>query len=133
IAFKAVGVSLSLKNMFGLIPGPFRGKYHGAGDSRLNQSIVDINKVYRALFDVRGVIEAVFSTFQSRKGMSPIIPKDLGLTWGSNDTLDMDALVAAQLGHDPNSIDYLCLAAESFGPWNPQATQIGRQNPIDLS
>lgn len=44
-------MSLSTKNLFGLIPDPARcGKWYGEGDKFLPQSIIDINKKYRRLF-----------------------------------------------------------------------------------
>ena len=47
--------SLTMKNLFGLLPQPSRYKYH----DNLPESIVDINKVYRALFNVLGLCEGV--------------------------------------------------------------------------
>ena len=54
-------VSLAVKNFFGMIPGPSRGKYHGEKHSRLSQSIVGIYKVYDSLFNIKGVVEAVLT------------------------------------------------------------------------
>ncbi|MGD2201629.1 MAG: DUF362 domain-containing protein, partial [Candidatus Bathyarchaeota archaeon] len=54
-------VSLAVKNFFGMIPGPSRGRYHGEKHSMLDQSIVDIYKVYDSLFDISGVVEAVLT------------------------------------------------------------------------
>jgi len=61
IVFYPLGVSLSVKNLFGLIPGPSRGKFHGKEHTFLDQSIVDINKIYRSLFAVKGIVEMVYS------------------------------------------------------------------------
>jgi len=37
--------SMSMKNLFGLIPVPNRQSYHGAGDEGLSRSIVDANQI----------------------------------------------------------------------------------------
>ena len=51
--------SFTIKNLFGLIPDPLRAWWHGPKNSRIAQSIVDVNKVYRALFNVYGICEAL--------------------------------------------------------------------------
>lgn len=51
--------SFTLKNQFGLYPDPLRPWWHGPNNSRIEQSIIDINKVYHALFDVYGICEAL--------------------------------------------------------------------------
>lgn len=51
--------SFTLKNMFGLIPDPLRPWWHGPKNSRIARSIIDVNKVYHALFNVYGVCEAL--------------------------------------------------------------------------
>ena len=53
--------SFTLKNMFGLIPDPLRAWWHGYKNARLGKSIVDINKVYRSLFNVYGIIETLYA------------------------------------------------------------------------
>lgn len=55
------GASLSIKNMFGLIPDPNRyNKFHGEDDSRLVQNIVDVNKIYASLFEMKYMNERIF-------------------------------------------------------------------------
>jgi len=57
------GASLSIKNMFGLIPDPSRYvKYHGKDETGLVQSIIDINRVYQAVFECKYIAESVFET-----------------------------------------------------------------------
>jgi hypothetical protein len=50
------GFSLSMKNLFGLVPIPRRYQYHG---TKLPQAIIDINKVYRSMFKVMCVCEGI--------------------------------------------------------------------------
>ena len=54
--------SFTLKNLFGMIPDPLRPWWHGSNGNRIVQNIVDINKVYHALFNVYGVCEALHTT-----------------------------------------------------------------------
>jgi len=54
--------SFTFKNMFGLIPDPMRTWWHGPKNEKINQSIMDINKVYHALFNVYGICEAINKT-----------------------------------------------------------------------
>jgi uncharacterized protein (DUF362 family) len=132
-SLKAHHVSLTLKNLFGMIPSPWRTKYHGENDSLLDQNIVDINRLYAALFEVKGVIEAVFSTSETLDNvLHPTIHRDLGLIWSSIDTVELDALVSSQLGLNPEEVSYLRLAAEKIKPWNEDTVKLGMASPIDL-
>jgi uncharacterized protein (DUF362 family) len=51
-----------MKNLFGLVPDPFRFRWHGTKGQRLAQSILDNAKIYSALFDVVGFNEGIFHT-----------------------------------------------------------------------
>ena len=130
-SLKAQHVSLTLKNLFGMIPNPWRGKYHGNDDSLLCPNIVDINIVYNALFDVKGIIEAVYSTSETLDSiLHPAIHRDLGLIWSGNDSLELDALVCSQLGLNPSHVDYLQLASEKIKQWNDSTVRVGMANPV---
>ncbi len=113
-------ISLTLKNLFGMIPGPDRGKFHGEMNKAMNHSIVDMNKIYRSLFKTKGVVEGVFT---ASKGMTlePQVFKNHGVAWTCDDTLELDAVVAAHVGLDPNDVGHLKLAAQSFGNWDDRA------------
>jgi len=119
-------VSLSVKNLFGMIPGPGRGKYHGKNHDRLNQSIVDINKVYDSLFEVGGVVEAVHtSSVRNRDTLEWQNIENPGFMSSSMDPVELDAVIAGLLGTDPNSVGYLKLASETFGAWGDKAVNQG--------
>lgn len=60
--------SFTFKNLFGMIPDPLRPWWHGPNGSRINHSIVDINKVYHALFNVYGICEALNCTASIHPG-----------------------------------------------------------------
>jgi len=97
-------MSLSTKNLFGLIPDPARyGKWHGQNDALLPQSIVDINKIYRSLFGPSFWINEV---------------KDLGLLVGSENSVLSDAVAAKIVGVNPKEIPYLQLASKFFGGYD---------------
>ncbi len=117
-------VSLAVKNLFGMIPGPGRGKYHGREHRLLNQSILDIYKVYDSLFNIFGVVEAVLTaslrdpvTFEWETRENP------GILSASSNPIVLDALVTALIGIDPHSVGYLKLAAETFGSWREESVK----------
>ena len=126
-------VSLSLKNLFGMIPGPGRRKYHGDGDCYLAQSIVDMNKVYRSIFDVKGMVDGVLTASMGKTEAEAIRPqtaKDKGILLGSVDCVALDATVAALEGRDPGKIGYLKVAAETFGGWDEAALAEARRSGV---
>lgn len=97
-------VSLSTKNLFGLIPDPARyGKWHGKNDSRLSRSIIDINKIYRSLFSPCYWINEI---------------KELGVFVGSKNSVEADAVAAKLMGINPEEIDYLRHATQVFGGYD---------------
>ena len=126
-------VSLAVKNFFGMIPGPSRRMYHGEKHSKLNQSIVDIYKVYDSLFDISGVVEAVLTaSLRDLETMKWDILENPGFFSGSNDPLELDAFVTALLGRDPHSVGYLRVAAETFGGWNEESVARGLESGIRI-
>lgn len=130
---QTIGASISIKNLFGVIPTPYRGKFHGVNDVKLNDSIMDINKICHSLFDVRGVVEALFSTSVSMNFLAKSrVIQDLRLIWGSNDIFELDAVIATQLGLDAQKVGYLALAAHTFGQWSQQTIDFAKKNPIEL-
>ncbi|MHA2222350.1 MAG: DUF362 domain-containing protein [Candidatus Thorarchaeota archaeon] len=133
LATETIGITLSIKNLFGLISTPYRGKFHGTHDTNLNDSIMDINKIYHSLFDVRGIVEAVFTTSGSEDflGRSTIL-HDLGLIWGSNNVFELDATVTTQLGLDTQQVGHLALAAQTFGQLSLEAKEIAKKEPVKL-
>jgi uncharacterized protein (DUF362 family) len=133
LAYGSIGVTLSIKNLFGMISTPYRGKFHGPDDVKLNDSIMDITKICESLFDVRGVVEAVFSTstFDESLMMGQIF-RDLGYIWGSNDVFELDAVVTTQLGLDVQEVGHLSQASRIFDGISPQSIETAKQNPITL-
>jgi uncharacterized protein (DUF362 family) len=132
IGFNPFPVSLAVKNLFGMIPGPGRWvPYHGRKNSQIAQSVLDINKVYHSLFDVKGVIEAVFSAEAIEKGMKGSeILKDLGLAWASQNVFELDAFVSAQFDRPPDEVQYLKHTADHLGKWSKKIVELGYNNSL---
>jgi uncharacterized protein (DUF362 family) len=124
-------VSLAVKNFFGLIPGPGRGRYHGEKHSRLSRSIVDIYKVYDSLYDVKGVVEAVLTaSLRDPETLKWENRENPGFASASEDPLELDAFVTALLGRDPNTVEHLRLAADTFGGWNEETINRGLESEM---
>jgi len=126
-------VSLAVKNFFGMIPGPRRAPYHGKKHSKLNQSIVDIYKVYDSMFNISGVVEAVLTaSLRDLETLKWNTVENPGFLSGSNDPLELDAFVTTLLGMDPHSVGYLRMAAETFGGWNEESVARGLESGIKI-
>lgn len=128
-------VSLSLKNLFGMIPGPSRGKYHGKKDKVLAQTIVDINKVYHALFMVKGLVDGVLTASRNilpKDAINPSTVNNKGMLLGSTDCVKLDAFVAAVEGNKPEDIGYMKLSAEHFGGWDESELEKARNSGLRI-
>ncbi len=121
--------TLSMKNLFGLIPDVDRHPYHGdEQDSGLSRSIMDINAIYRALFRVVGINEAIYQGQIMRDGgrykclwAEYDTIEDLGLALGSEDLLTLDAFTNRMVGIDPESLHLLQVGSEVLGAWDREA------------
>jgi len=115
-----IAFSLTLKNFFGMIPGPGRAKYHGKENEKLSTSIVDINKVYRSVFTVKGMVDGFYTASRGKteeQAIKPEVARNMGVVLGSVHGVKRDAFVAAMEGRDPEKIDYFKLASTIFGGW----------------
>ena len=116
--------SLAVKNLFGMIPSPSRWKYHGKKNCDLSQNICDINKVFHALYNVKGVVESIRTgTKLNPETKKDDVIKDSGFAAVSKNPLAVDAVVAAMLGNSPDEIPHLKAAGEVFGGWDLQMVQ----------
>ena len=106
-----VGATLSLKNMFGIVPGSCYGwpknVLHWAGISR---SVLDINSTVRPDF-------AIVDGIIAMEGNGPIqgTPKAAGVLVMGCDPVAVDATCARIMGLAPERIDYLAKAAAVLG------------------
>jgi uncharacterized protein (DUF362 family) len=113
-------ISLALKNLFGMIPGPDRREFHGEMNKAMNPSIVDMNKIYRSLFKTKGVVEGILTASRGM-ALEPQVFKNRGVLWTSDDILELDAVVTSHVGINPSEVGYLRLAAQNFGEWDEEA------------
>jgi uncharacterized protein (DUF362 family) len=116
------GVTLSLKNMFGVVPGSCYGwpknALHWAG---IDRAILDINAAVRPDF-------AIVDGIIGMEGNGPIQgePKLCGLLVLGDDPVAVDATCARIMGLLPEKIKYIAQAATLLGHIRPdQIQQIG--------
>jgi uncharacterized protein (DUF362 family) len=116
---KLAGITLSLKNMFGLLPGMVYGwpknTLHWNG---IPLSICEINATVRTHF-------AVVDGVVGMEGHGPIMGSARGagvLVMGDN-ALAVDATAARVMGVDPARVDYLAMA---------QRLRLGSLRPADI-
>ena len=111
-----VGVTLALKNMFGIVPGNCYGwpknVLHWAG---ISKSILDINSTVRPDF-------AIVDGIVGMEGNGPIQgkPKASGVLVAGDDPVAVDATCARIMGLVPERIDYLKRAALLLGNMEEQ-------------
>ncbi len=98
------GVTLGMKNMFGLLPDKFKGKYHMKGISRV---IVDINTLLRPAL-------TVIDGFVGMEGEGPIdgTPVQMNLIIVGTDPVATDATAARVMGFNPHEIKHIYKAYE---------------------
>jgi len=117
--------SLTLKNLFGLIPDPLRSSWHGPKDSLLGRSIVDIAKVYASFFGVHGVCEAIESaTAEHPEGEVQVpwgrykVVKGVGAVAVGRNLVSLDAVLCGLMGVDPEKVSYLQEGERAFGRYD---------------
>lgn len=105
------GVTLSMKNLFGVMPGIYYGwpknPFHFEG---IGKSILDINETLKPRF-------AIVDGIIGMEGDGPIMgtPKQAGVLVMGRNLAAVDATCARIMGIDPNRISYLA-AAGRLGP-----------------
>lgn len=105
------GVTLSLKNMFGIVPGSCYGwpknVLHWAG---IDGSILDINAAVRPDF-------AIVDGIMGMEGNGPIqgTPKAAGILLFGDDPVAVDATACRVMGLLPEKVDYLSRAGTMLG------------------
>lgn len=113
------GVTLSLKNMFGIVPGSCYGwpknVLHWAG---IDRSILDINAAARPDF-------AIVDGILGMEGNGPIqgTPKAAGLVLFGDDPVAVDATACRVMGLLPEKVTYLARAGTMLGHLDPSKIQ----------
>jgi uncharacterized protein (DUF362 family) len=111
-------VTLGMKNMFGLLPDKFKGKYHMKGISKV---VVDINTVLRPVF-------TVIDGFVGMEGRGPTdgTPVQMNLIIAGRDPVATDATAARVMGFNPYEITHIHKAYEK-GLGNSETQIIGEK------
>ncbi|UCD44617.1 MAG: DUF362 domain-containing protein [Candidatus Bathyarchaeota archaeon] len=122
--------TFSMKNLFGLIPDPLRAWWHGPKNSRFDDSVIGINKVYTALFNVYGVCEALRRTaILNPEGEVEVpgfrydVAEGLGMVALGRHLVSLDAIVCALAGFEFKDASYLEGAGEEFGAYNMEVVE----------
>jgi len=97
-------VTLGMKNMFGLLPDKFKGKYHMKSISKV---VVDINTVLKPAF-------TVIDGFVGMEGEGPVdgTPVKMNLIIAGKDVVATDATAARVMGFNPYEIAHIRKAFE---------------------
>jgi uncharacterized protein (DUF362 family) len=118
------GVTLSLKNMFGIVPGACYGwpknVLHWAG---IDNSILDINAAARPDF-------AIIDGIVGMEGNGPIqgSPKPAGVLILGDDPVAVDATACRVMGLRPEAVRYLAKAGTLLGNLQaPRIEQVGEK------
>ena len=111
-------VTLGMKNMFGLLPDKFKGKYHMKGISKV---IVDINTVLHSAL-------TVIDGFVGMEGNGPVdgTPVQMNLIIAGTDPVATDATAARVMGFNPYEITHIRKAYEK-GLGKSEAQIIGEK------
>jgi uncharacterized protein (DUF362 family) len=116
------GVTLSMKNLFGIVPGSCYGwpknVLHWAG---IDRSILDINAAARPDF-------AIIDGIIGMEGNGPIqgAPKAAGVLLFGDDPVAVDSSACRVMGLNPAKIEYLSRAATMLGHLDPaRIRQVG--------
>ncbi len=93
------GVTLGMKNMFGLLPDKFKGKYHVKG---MDKVIVDINTVLKSTL-------TVVDGFIGMEGKGPVHgnPVRMNTIIAGADPVATDATATRVMGIDPQTIEHI--------------------------
>jgi uncharacterized protein (DUF362 family) len=95
----STGVTLGMKNMFGMLPDKFKGKFHALG---INKVIVDVNSVLKPVF-------TVIDGFVGMEGLGPSggKPVQMDLIVAGKDTVATDSTGCRVMGIDPHGIKHI--------------------------
>ncbi|UCF45262.1 MAG: DUF362 domain-containing protein [Candidatus Bathyarchaeota archaeon] len=100
----STGVTLGMKNMFGLLPDKFKGKYHLKGMSKV---VVDINTVLKPAL-------TIIDGFVGMEGLGPVdgTPVQMDLIIAGTDPVATDATACRIMGINPYEIKHIRRAHE---------------------
>ncbi len=101
----SVVMSLSTKNLFGLIPDPKRSpRYHDHEKKILPYAILDMNKIYRALFKTVFINEGIFTAIDGPSPEQGRLKEGLNLIVAGHNSIDVDLTTAKLVGINPEEL-----------------------------
>jgi len=129
----SIALTLSTKNLFGLIPDPKRSpKYHDHEIKILPYAILDMNEIYRALFNCVFINEGIFTAIDGPSPEAGKLKENLNLIVGGKNSIDVDLVTAKLVGIDPQILltKLLNPTKEVFG-FNPKLLEKIPENFVD--
>ena len=103
------GLTLAVKNLFGLVPGAVKISYHSKmqDHERFYQGMVDILTYVRPALDLMDAVIAM-----EGQGPSGGEPRQIGAIVASADALALDTVCAAMVGFGPREVGTTSVAAD---------------------
>jgi uncharacterized protein (DUF362 family) len=106
------GVTLSMKNLFGVMPGNYYG---------WPKNVLHFAGIHEAVFDINSTLKPHFAIIDGIVGMEgdgPImgLPKKAGVIIMGRNFPGVDATAARIMGINPHKISYLAMAENCLGP-----------------
>jgi uncharacterized protein (DUF362 family) len=119
------GITLSLKNCFGCLPG----RVYGWPKNALHWQGIE-----RSILDIAGAVRpslAIVDGIVAMEGNGPIdgTPKDVGLVIIGDDPVAVDATTSHIMGFDPDEITYLKEAGRFLGTSDLSRIQVRGEDP----
>ena len=98
-------MTLSTKNLFGLIPDPKRSpRYHDHEAKIIPYAVLDMNKIYRALFKCIFINEGIFTAIDGPSPEKGRLKENVNLIVGGRNSIDVDLVTAKIVGIDPKDL-----------------------------
>jgi len=106
---KNIVTSLSLKNVFGLVPHPLRREpYHKNNHKLIPQAILDIAKIYISIFEnTFWINEGIKNMVKHYCEKSQCYEKNRGLIFAGTDPFNVEIETCIEIGINPRDVPYL--------------------------
>jgi uncharacterized protein (DUF362 family) len=122
------GVTLSLKNCFGCLPGRVYG---------WPKNVLHWQGIERSILDIAGAVRpsyAIVDGIMAMEGNGPIDgePKPAGLVVIGDDPVAVDVTTAHIMGFEPEALPYLAAAGEFLGIADLERIEVRGEDPTDV-
>ena len=95
-------ITASTKNIFGLIPDPKRSpKYHDHESKIIPYAILDMSKIYRALFECIFINEGIFTAIEGPSPEKGRLRENVNLIVSGKNSINVDLATAKLVGINP--------------------------------